>query len=148
MIGWQINSAVTMGNRRYLLDTNVLIELIHGNRTVINHIIDVGISSCAISVISVHELYYGAYNTPSEKYFIQEMNRIKMLLSRFKIISLPEMPDDYGRIKTSLRLHGHIVDEFDMMIAGQALFYGLTVVTNNLKHFRDIEDLKLEDWSK
>lgn len=72
-----------MGSRRYLLDTNVLIELIHGNRDVINHIVAVGSDSCAVSVISVHELYFGAYNAPSEKYFKQEMDKIRIIVSDF-----------------------------------------------------------------
>lgn len=137
-----------MGSRRYLLDTNVLIELIHGNCDVINHIVAVGSDSCAVSVISVHELYIGAYNAPSEKYFKQEMDRIRMLLSRFEIIPLPDRADDYGRIKTTMRRKGHIVDEFDMLIAGQALFFDMIVVTNNLKHFFNIDNLKVEDWTK
>ena len=107
-------------NRRYLLDTNVLIEIIHGNRTVINHVLAVGTKACAVS----------------------------LLLSRFEILSLPDTPDDYGRIKTTLRNHGQIVDEFDMVIAGQALFNDMIVVTNNLKHFKGIDNLLVEDWSR
>lgn len=135
-------------NRRYLLDTNVLIEIIHGNRTVINHVLTVGTKACAVSVISVHELYFGAYHAPTEKYFFQEMDRIKLLLSRFEILPLPDTPDDYGRIKTTLRNHGQIVDEFDMVIAGQTLFNDMIVVTNNLKHFKGIDNLLVEDWSR
>ena len=133
-------------NRRYLLDTNVLIEIIHGNRTVINHVLAVGTKACAVSVISVHELYFGAYHAPTEKYFFQEMDRIKLLLSRFEILPLPDTPDDYGRIKTTLRNHGQIVDEFDMVIAAHALAEGLTVVTDNIKHFENMPDVKVENW--
>ena len=67
-----------MDNKVYLLDTNILIELIHENRNVIQQILKVGLNNCCMSVISLHELYYGAYNIKkqSEKYFQQEMQRI------------------------------------------------------------------------
>ena len=41
-----------------------------------------------------------------------------------------------------------MIDEFDMLIAGQALSEGLTVVTDNVKHFNRIEGLKIANWLK
>ena len=35
-----------------------------------------------------------------------------------------------------------------MLIAGQALSEGLTVVTDNVKHFNRIEGLKITNWLK
>jgi len=39
-----------------------------------------------------------------------------------------------------------MIDEFDIVIAGQAISEGLTVVTDNIKHFNRIPGLKIEDW--
>lgn len=41
-----------------------------------------------------------------------------------------------------------MIDEFDIVIAGQAISEGLTVVTDNIKHFNRIPGLKIEDWMK
>ena len=38
------------------------------------------------------------------------------------------------------------MDEFDMVIAGHALSEGLTVVTDNIKHFEHMPDVKVENW--
>jgi tRNA(fMet)-specific endonuclease VapC len=35
-----------------------------------------------------------------------------------------------------------------MLIAGQALSEGVTVVTDNVKHFNRIEGLKIANWLK
>ena len=43
--------------------------------------------------------------------------------------------EEYARIKYALKKKGKLVDEFDMVIAGQAISEGLIVVTDNLKHF-------------
>ncbi len=36
---------------------------------------------------------------------------------------------------------------FDRLIAAHALALGLTLVTNNQRHFSDITDLRLENWT-
>lgn len=41
-----------------------------------------------------------------------------------------------------------MIDEFDIVIAGQAISEGLTVVTDNIKHFNRIPGLKIENWMK
>jgi tRNA(fMet)-specific endonuclease VapC len=35
----------------------------------------------------------------------------------------------------------------DLLIASHAVSQGMTVVTNNLKHFSNVPDLKVEVWS-
>lgn len=37
---------------------------------------------------------------------------------------------------------------FDRLIAAHALSLNLTLVTANMKDFRDIEDLRIEDWTQ
>ncbi len=137
-----------MKNKQYLLDTNILIEFMCGTPSVVSKIIQIGFDKCCTSVLSMHELYYGAYNAKkrSEKCFQQEMNRIERLLTKLTVLPLETMGDVYGNIKYSLEKKGQMIDEFDMMIAGHAISEGLTVVTNNLKHFDRIPGLKVENW--
>ena len=81
-----------------------------------------------------------------EEYFEKEMKRISKLLERFTVLPLPEKADGYGQIKMALRLAGKLADEFDMIIGGQALTTGLTVVTDNVKHFEPMPEVKVENW--
>ncbi len=37
---------------------------------------------------------------------------------------------------------------FDQLIAAHALSKGLTLVTDNVRHFRQLADLKVENWMK
>ena len=137
-----------MENKQYLLDTNILIEFVHGNRSVINRILHAGFDRCCMSVVSLQELYYGAYkaNYSKQIYFDQEMVRINMLRNRFMVLPLPEEADGYGQIKANLQQKGELIDEFDMLIGGHALAEGLTVVTDNVRHFERIPGLKIENW--
>ena len=137
-----------MENKQYLLDTNILIEFIHGNRSVIDRVMQAGFDRCCMSVVSLQELYYGAYKAKLDRqaYFDQEMVRIGMLRRRFTVLPLPEEADGYGQIKVSLQKQGKLIDEFDMLIGGHALFEGLIVVTDNVKHFERIPGIMVEDW--
>jgi len=115
---------------------------------VVEHVLKVGTLQCCISVISMHELYYGAYlaKERKEEYFEKELQKIRKLTERFTILPLDTHGEIYGRIKYTLRKIGKPVDEFDMVIAAHALAEGLTVVTDNIKHFENMPDVKVENW--
>lgn len=137
-----------MKNKQYLLDTNILIEFVRGNRVVVEHILKAGTEHCCMSVVSLQELYYGAYKAREKKleYYEKELKRIDKLRERFPVLPLSEEADGYGQIKMALRKKGNLADEFDMLIGGQALMAGLTVVTDNVKHFAPMPDVNVENW--
>ncbi|PZV10347.1 MAG: VapC toxin family PIN domain ribonuclease [Leptolyngbya sp.] len=47
-----------------------------------------------------------------------------------------------------LRQRGELIGDADILIASTALTSGLCVVTNNLKHFQRIPELKIQNWLK
>ena len=54
--------------------------------------------------------------------------------------------EQFGRFKAILRRAGRPIGDIDLFIAGVAVRYGLTVVTNNTDHFARLPDLPLENW--
>ena len=68
------------------------------------------------------------------------------LLPRFPIISLIDSAEKYAIIKTRLRSQGIMIDEFDLMIAATAWAGDYILVTDNVKHFQRIKDLRMENW--
>ena len=134
-----------MINNKYLLDTNICIALLRGNRDIAKKIIDLGEGACHLSVITLYELIFGAYYSKREK---QEVPKVKQFVERFPIVPLVDAVEEYAIIKTRLRSSGILIDEFDLMIAASALAGSYTLVTDNIKHFQRITDLKLENWIK
>ena len=55
--------------------------------------------------------------------------------------------DRTARLKADLAARGQMIGAYDLMIAGQALARGWTVVTGNTHEFSRVEGLKLEDWA-
>lgn len=134
-----------MINNKYLLDTNICIALLRGNRDIAKKIIDLGEGACHLSVITLYELMFGAYYSKREK---QEVPKVKQFVERFPIVPLVDAVEEYAIIKTRLRSSGILIDEFDLMIAASALAGSYTLVADNIKHFQRITDLKLENWIK
>lgn len=93
-----------MPNSTYLLDTCILINLLNRKVSVGDKIVSVGGQHCAMSVISLYELYYGAYNAP-EKYRETELQKISFLLKQFDVIPLPHT-SDFAQIKKHLEIAG------------------------------------------
>jgi tRNA(fMet)-specific endonuclease VapC len=51
-----------------------------------------------------------------------------------------------GDVLAHLRRAGRTIDVEDVLIGATALSRGFTVVTNNVRHFRRIPGLAVEDW--
>lgn len=132
-------------NIKYLLDTCILIEVLHGNDGVIKKLQEVGTKNCAISTISVHELYYGAYRLSLEKRDL-ELNRIQKLITRFKNIDLSPAPHTFASVRVALEKAGTRIDDFDILIGSSAIDADCTLVTDNIKHLGRIPNIKLSNW--
>ena len=74
------------------------------------------------------------------------MKRISKLLEDIDVHPLAADGTDFAMFKHLLKKGGNMIDDFDIIIAGQAFSEGLTVVTDNLKHFGRIPGLRVENW--
>jgi len=48
----------------------------------------------------------------------------------------------FAEIRSLLRRQGQLIADFDLLIAATALYYDLTLLTYNVRHFEQIPDLK------
>ncbi len=69
-------------------------------------------------------------------------------LTGVKVIPIYHSLSNYANEKSRLRKAGTPVDDFDLLIGATAITHNLTMVTNNIDHFRKIKGIKLEDWAK
>ena len=54
----------------------------------------------------------------------------------------------FGEIKAYLKSKGKIICDSDLFIAAAAISNNFTLVTNNEKHFKRIEGLEIENWTR
>jgi tRNA(fMet)-specific endonuclease VapC len=71
------------------------------------------------------------------------------MLSNIEIVSFDaEAANCYGRIRAELVSKGTPIGPLDTMIAAHAQSLGCTIVTNNVREFKRVKDLKIENWTK
>ena len=129
----------------YLLDTNICIYIIKRKpQEVLTTLKEKSKSGIAVSSLTVAELEYGI-----EKSDAKEKNRISLieLLSIFTIISFDDRDAaEYGRIRADLERKGRVIGEIDMLLAAQSRCKKLIFVTNNVREFSRVQNLRLENW--
>jgi tRNA(fMet)-specific endonuclease VapC len=132
---------------KYLLDTNICIYIINKRpASVLDTIRSKHPDEISISSITAAELNYGA-----ERSRYQHQNRIAILefLIPFRLLDFDQRAASfYGKIRKQLESKGTPIGPMDLLLASQAAAYNLILVTNNIKEFRRIENLRLENWLK
>lgn len=129
--------------KQYLLDTNICAFILRDKYNIGQHLLEVGIDNCHISVITYIELYYGAINS---KNVDKNLRQVEGLAQSIDVIPIDEVVHDYAVEKVKLRRSGAPIDDFDLLIGATALTYGMTLVTENIKHLGKIEKLQIENW--
>ncbi|HNS54932.1 MAG TPA: type II toxin-antitoxin system VapC family toxin [Syntrophales bacterium] len=130
----------------FLLDSDTVIFALKGNPAVRANLKVHLEAPIKVSVVTCMELYYGAYKSQKVN---SNLAKIRTLEESLEVIPLgPEISGVFGKLKAQLESSGARLDDFDLAIAACALAYDLTLVTNNVKHFRRVEGLKLANWTK
>ena len=57
-----------------------------------------------------------------------------------------EVETHYGKIRSTLKKQGNIIDGNDLWIAAHAVSLGLIVITNYRDEFSRVPGLKVENW--
>jgi tRNA(fMet)-specific endonuclease VapC len=129
---------------RYLLDTNIVSELIRNPQgQVADRIRAVGESQVCTSIVVAAELRYGAAKRRSTRLTRQ----LEAVLAVLPVLPF-EAPADaaYGTLRTRLEQAGTPIGGNDLLIAAHAVSLGCRIVTDNEREFARIADLKLENW--
>jgi tRNA(fMet)-specific endonuclease VapC len=129
---------------RYLLDTNVIFDLIRNPQgKVAQHIRRVGEGRVCTSIIVAAELRYGAAKKGSALLSAQ----LDAVLSALDVLPF-EPPADafYASLRAELEGMGTPIGANDMLIAAQALALAYIIVTDNEREFARVRDLSCENW--
>ncbi len=131
----------------YLLDTNTVSYWMRGDEKIISEIKGHKPSDLSICTITLAEIYYGIEKSPVKKK--ERHNKIERIYSQLEIYPFDELSArKYSIIRTQLEKDGLVISERDLQIASIAMANKLIVVTHNVKEFKRIEKLDVEDWAK
>lgn len=122
---------------RFMLDANMLILLLDLNESVVRRASQCFEGDLCLSAIAYAEVTHGtvAGKAPPQQLLDEA------------IAVMPVVPFDQAAAQVYARLpfRRH---RFDRLIAAHALALDVTLVTANEHDFRDIADLRVENWTK
>lgn len=130
-----------MTGNNHLLDTNVVIELFKGNKTIADKINK--LKKIYISSIVLGELYIGINRVTNKTKHLKKLNDFLELCYVINIDS--NTAKLYGEIVTALYIKGNPIPTNDIWIAATALQHDFTLVTAD-KHFKQIDDITIKSW--
>lgn len=90
----------------------------------------------------IHELYFGAFKSRRVRQNISFLESLDFEILDFE----PQDAIKAGEIRARLAAKGTPIGPFDLLIAGQAVARDLTLITNNLREFNRVDQLRVEDW--
>ncbi len=128
----------------FVLDTNTLIYFFKGEGKVAEKFLSKSPKEIAIPSVVLYELETGIRksNYPSKR--IQQLNELTSIIE-----ILPfgrEEAQVAAKIRAKLEEQGTPIGPYDILIAGIALYNNGILVTRNLKEFKRIDNLRLENW--
>ncbi len=128
--------------KKYLIDSDILINFLKGKQEVVEILSKIPINELYISRINYTELIYGAYNSTKIN---QNLKVIEPFLDSFEVLEFTKISSlIFAKEKARLKKGGNIIADMDLMIASIAIENDCTLISNNIKHFDRIQNLKLE----
>jgi tRNA(fMet)-specific endonuclease VapC len=129
----------------YFLDTNTCIYFLNGKYESIKaKILTTSPNEIVIPSIVKAELLFGAYKSKKPK---ETIEKVEKFLEPFEVMPFDDMTAYvYAELRNKMEQSGELVGPNDLLIASIVKFHEGILVTNNVREFKRIKGLKIEDW--
>jgi tRNA(fMet)-specific endonuclease VapC len=129
-----------------MLDTDICIYIIKQKPlSVLEHFKQISPTQLSMSAITFAELMNGAKKSQQIEANIARLVRLADMLEIRPFDQQAAVV--YGDVRSSLEKQGEVIGAYDLLIAAHALSLERTLVTNNVKEFSRIKELKIENWT-
>jgi len=130
---------------RYMLDTNICIDLIKRQPPqVIQRLQVLQRGDAVMSVVTYAELRAGLEMQPANR--TQDERALALLVDHIPVLPFTQAQTErYGLLRSAVCERNRNV--MDRLIAAHAVSVGVTLVTNNEADFKDYPDLSVENWA-
>ena len=126
---------------RYLVDTDWVIHALNEILSFTHRLEELFDEGIGISIISMAELYQGvlySYDPQASE------SRLSGFLTGYDVVQLDDdICRTFGRERGRLRAAGTPISDLDLLIGCTALRHGLTLLSNNRRHFGRLQGLDI-----
>lgn len=131
---------------KVMLDTNICIYIIKQQpKSVVERFATFSVGDVGISVITLAELEYGASKSSQPA---RNREALEQFISPLETAVFERQATIvYGKIRALLEKRGRPIGSMDLLIAAHALSLDVRLVTNNVKEFKRVPGLQVENWA-
>ncbi len=130
----------------FFLDTNVIIDLLNGN----SNVLAAFKNAYTFDTVKIPDLVYYEvlrgfeYSDPKK-----QKAGFEIFANHCGIVYMDKsVLEESARQYADLRKHGITTDDDDILIGSFAITKNATLVTNNTKHFKNLNGIQLVDWKE
>lgn len=133
-----------MAGLTHLADSDVVIHALRGpGPSLAQRLRDHG-GRLAVSAITVTELTYGALRADRRD---DALDAVEEFLDTVVVLEIDQRAGRVaGAVRAELAAHGTPIGPYDVLIAAQARAEGLVLATGNVREFRRVQGLQVENW--
>lgn len=127
----------------FLIDTDICSAYLKGDGRVFNRFLQHG-GRLHLSAVCVTELLSWALRRSAPPSRLDGLNQMLSVVTVLPVDD--QVARIAGRVRAAMLDDGLSIATPDLLIAATALRYDLTLVTHNVRHFKSVPDLDIEDW--
>jgi predicted nucleic acid-binding protein len=129
----------------YALDTNIVSYILRKDAVITGRLI---IEKQQGNLVEIPPIVY--YEIKRGLIYSNATAKLKAFEKMYSVTKLGiidnEILDIAISVYTNLQKKGKLIEDADILIAAHCIKHNLTLVTNNIKHFEDIENLQTVNW--
>jgi tRNA(fMet)-specific endonuclease VapC len=132
---------------KFMLDTDACSYVInHHSESLQRKLEAVSPSDVRMSVVSWGELLLGCALRPQARSLRDRVHAFARIVEPLPMD--PAVSEHYADIRSGLQVKGSLIGPNDLWIAAHARAAGMTLVTHNVREFKRVPKLKVEDWTQ
>ena len=131
--------------KRCTLDTNIITAFLKNDSRVVEGVSDYleFFDKLTINVISYYEILRGLKDLGNK----EKLRRFEEFVQENEFVSIrKETVVKAAEIYAYLKKQGNLIEDADILMASIAIVEDLVLITNNIKQFKRVKGLRIDNW--
>ena len=127
------------------LDTNIITAFLKNDLRVVQRVSDYLelFEKLTINIISYYKILRGLKDLGNE----EKLKRFEGFIQENELVSIrKETVEKAAEIYAYLKKEGNLIEDADILMASTAIVEDLVLITNNIKHFKRVKGLRIDNW--
>lgn len=131
--------------KRCTLDTNIITAFLKNDSRVVERVSDYleFFDKLTINIISYYEILRGLKDLGNE----EKLRMFDNFIQENELVFITkDTIEKAAEIYAYLKKEGNLIEDADILMASTAIVEDLVLITNNIKHFKRVKGLRIDNW--